>query len=203
MTAQDVAVAALVLAAGRSQRSGTENKLLVELWGQALVNHVVDAALQSRAEPILVVTGHDSVRVRGALAGRPVRFVDNPEYASGLSTSLRAGVASLPPSVTGALVCLSDMPLLRARHLDALIDAFTRVDGKQVCVPYHAGRRGNPVLWPRRRFAALGALTGDRGARDLLALEASPRAVAMEDDAVLVDADTPAALAALRARVLR
>lgn len=200
MTWREGSVAALVLAAGRSRRAGTDNKLLVELWGQALVTHAVDAALGSRVGSVSVVTGHDGARVRAALRGRPVEFVDNPDYASGLSSSLRAGIATLPADSNGVLICLADMPLVRAAHLDSLIDAFIASHGQQVCAPYHRGQRGNPLLWPRRCFAALGALTGDQGARGLLADESAISAVPMHDDAVLVDADTPSALSALHAR---
>ncbi len=191
-------VGALVLAAGRSRRMG-DNKLVAPLGGKPMVAHAVDALAASRAAPIVVVTGHEAERVRAALAGRPVAFAHNPDHERGLSTSLRAGLASLGDGVDGALVCLGDMPLVSAAHLEALLDAF-EAEGGAICVPAFERKRGNPVLWPARHFAEMMALEGDAGARSLLdAHAADVRYVAVADPGVNVDVDTPEALAALRA----
>ncbi|MDX6748857.1 molybdopterin-binding/glycosyltransferase family 2 protein [Geminicoccaceae bacterium 1502E] len=190
-------VAALVLAAGQSRRMGARNKLLVEVAGKPMVRHMVEAALASRAGTVVVVTGHEAERLRAALDGLDVRFVHNGHYAEGLSTSLRAGLAALPGDTDGALVCLADMPLLTAAHLDRLIDAFDPAAGRSVVVPTRGGKRGNPVLWGRIHFAAMHRLEGDVGARHLIGEHAGQVAeVAMEDGASLLDIDTPEALAA-------
>ncbi|HLB79995.1 MAG TPA: molybdopterin-binding/glycosyltransferase family 2 protein [Dongiaceae bacterium] len=194
-------VAAVVLAAGRSSRMGVANKLLAEVDGSVLVAHAVDAALASRASAVVVVTGHEAERVRAALAGRAVTFVHNPEPAAGLSGSLKRGLAALGPEVDGALICLADMPRVDAAALDRLIAAFDPLEGRSVCVPVWNGKRGNPVLWARRFFAEMAELAGDVGARHLIGAHAEVVCeVAMPDDAVLVDIDTPEALAAVRAR---
>lgn len=190
-------VAALVLAAGQSRRMGARNKLLVEVAGKPMVRHMVEAALASRAGTVVVVTGHEAERLRAALDGLDVRFVHNEHYAEGLSTSLRAGLAALPGDTDGALVCLADMPLLTAAHLDLLIDAFDPAAGRSVVVPTRGGKRGNPVLWGRIHFAAMHRLEGDVGARHLIGEHAGQVVeVAMEDGASLLDIDTPEALAA-------
>ena len=111
-------IAALVLAAGRSSRMGGPNKLLAEISGRPLVRIVAEAALASRARPVLVVTGHQRERVEAALAGLPVEFVHNPAFAGGLGTSLRAGIAALPAQADGAIVCLGDMPQVDATMID-------------------------------------------------------------------------------------
>src|SRR5262249_22248058 len=90
-------IAAVVLAAGRSTRMGGPNKLLAEIRGRPLVRITVETALASRADPVIVVTGHERDRVEQALAGLDVRLVHNPDYADGLSTSLKAGIAAVPP----------------------------------------------------------------------------------------------------------
>lgn len=194
MTRTAPRVAAVVLAAGRSTRMGGRNKLLAPLDGRPVVARVVDAALASRAAPVVVVTGHEAPGVVAALAGRDVVFAHNPEHAQGLSTSLRAGLAALPPGTDGALVCLGDMPWLAPAHLDRLIDAFTAA--QPVCVPARPdGRPGNPVLWPARHFAALRALDGDTGGRALLQRFANEvLTVAVDDAAIYRDVDTPADL---------
>jgi molybdenum cofactor cytidylyltransferase len=190
-------VAALVLAAGRSTRMG-RNKLMADLEGAPLLLRAVDAALASRARPVVVVTGHESDKTRAALQGRPVSIVHNPEYEKGLSTSLRSGLAALPPEADAALVCLGDMPKVSATLLDRLIRAFNPVEGRAICVPTWRGKRGNPVLWGRQFFPEMAALSGDVGAKHLMGEH--PELVVevqADDDGVLADVDTPEALAAL------
>ena len=193
-------IAAVVMAAGRSSRMAPANKLLTDVEGRLMVQRAVDAALASQARPILVVTGHDGGRVREALAGRPVEFADNPDFAAGLSTSVRAGLAWLAgKDVDGAAFLLGDMPLVTAAHIDRLIAAFNPVEGRAICVPTHKGKRGNPVLWGAKFFPEMRALEGDKGARSLFGTHGDQVCeVEMADDGVLVDIDTPEALAALR-----
>jgi molybdenum cofactor cytidylyltransferase len=176
---------------------GGANKLLVALDGAPVVAHAVDAVLATRARPLLVVTGHEAERVRAALAGRALVFVHNPDYAAGLSSSLRAGLAAFGAAVDGALVCLADMPWVRPVHIEALIAAFEARGERPICVPSFEGRRGNPVLWPARHFAAIAALSGDAGARSLLEVHAEEVChVPVADPGVTLDVDTPAALGA-------
>ncbi len=195
-------VALIVLAAGRSTRMASANKLLCDVAGKPMVRLTVETALASRARPVHVVLGHQACQVKAALAGLPVRFIDNPDYATGLSSSLQAGIRSLPPDLAGALVALADMPTLEPAHLDRLIEAFGAAQGHAIVVPVHAGQRGNPVLWPAGFFPKLMQLEGNSGARRLFASHADAIAeVALDTGAVLLDVDTPEALAQLRARL--
>ena len=190
-------IAAVVLAAGRSTRMGT-NKLIADVGGKPMVRRVAETALESAASPVLVVTGHQEADVRIALTGLDVVFVHNPNYAQGLSASLKAGIAAAPASVAGVLVLLGDMPQIAPAHLDQLIAAFPDRAGV-VIVPVHAGKRGNPVLWPRAFFPAMLALEGDAGAKRLLAAHADcVREVDLGTDAIFLDVDTAEALAHLR-----
>ncbi len=191
-------IVAIVLAAGQSRRMGEANKLLAPIDGLAMVAHVVDAVLASRADTVLVVTGHEAAAVRTALAGRPVRFVDNPAYAAGLSTSLQAGLAALPENCAGVLIALGDMPKVGRAEIDRLIAAFNPNEGRSICVPTVRGKRGNPVLFAARFVPEMAALSGDVGARRLLAGHSDEVCeIDMDDGATLLDIDTPAALAAL------
>src|SRR5262245_23137232 len=104
---------------------GAANKLTADVGGMPMVRHAAEAAVASRARPVLVVTGHQAADVRAALAGLDVRFVENPDYAAGLSSSLKAGLRALPPSADAALVLLGDMPRIAGAHLDRLIQALT------------------------------------------------------------------------------
>lgn len=190
-------VGLVLLAAGRGTRFGPEPKLLGLLGGRPLVRHAAEAALASGARPIVVVVGAHAPAVRAALRGLDLRLVDNPRYAQGLSTSLRAGLDALPGAVGAALVMLGDMPRITAAHLDMLAAAYRAAEPRPAAVvPVSGGRRGNPVLLDRRALAPdLAALTGDHGAGRVLAARDDVLEVAM-DRAVALDIDTPAALAA-------
>jgi molybdenum cofactor cytidylyltransferase len=188
-------IAGVVLAAGRSTRFGGANKLLAEIDGEPLVRRAVRAARDGGLAEVVVVTGHQAEAVTAALDGLAVRFVHNPDFAEGQSTSVRAGIAAVPADCEAAMVLLGDMPAVDAATVRAVADAYGPARGSLVVVPVHAGRRGNPVLWARRYFADLAALTGDRGAREII--DRDPAAVATVDagPGVLVDVDTPEALA--------
>jgi molybdenum cofactor cytidylyltransferase len=195
-------IAALVLAAGRSSRMGGPNKLLEKIGGRPLVRIVVDAALASRARPVLVVTGHQRERVEAALAGLPVTFVHNPQFADGLGTSLKAGIAALPAGADGAVVCLGDMPQVDGALIDRLLGAFDPDKGALVVIPTIEGKRGNPVVWSRRFFPDLMAVEGDIGARHLIGRYAEAVAeVTLLGKAALTDVDTPEALEAVKAEL--
>jgi molybdenum cofactor cytidylyltransferase len=192
-----VNVAALVLAAGRGSRFGESPKLLAPLDGQPLVRHVAQAALASRAGGrVLAVTGHAAEAIEGALAGLPVETLRNPDYAAGLSTSLRAGFAALSGSADAVVVLLADMPRVTPALVDRLIGPW-ETERPPAVVPVAGGRRGNPVLLSAALAPAIAALTGDTGAGALLRGLAGVREVPVEDDAALADVDTPDALAAL------
>lgn len=193
-------VGALVLAAGRSSRMAPRNKLLVEdAEGVAMVARTVDHILASSARPLIVVTGHQRERVAAALAGRDVTLAVAEDYASGLSASLRTGLGALPAGLDGVLICLGDMPLVGPAVLDRLISAFDPAAGRAIVVPTHQGHRGNPILWGSGFLPDMQALTGDAGARALLARHAD-RVIEVEvaDDGVLRDFDTPESLDAAR-----
>jgi molybdenum cofactor cytidylyltransferase len=192
-------IAAIILAAGRSTRYGAANKLLQDLDGMAIVRRVALAALESRAQSVTIVLGHEGDRVADALAGLDVKLVRNAEYAQGLSTSLKAGLASLPADVDGAIVCLGDMPRITAEHIDRLIAAFAPKEGRSIAVPVHKGKRGNPVLFGRTLFAEILEAEGDTGAKHLIGRHADEVAeVDLGSDAIFIDIDTPEALAQLK-----
>jgi molybdenum cofactor cytidylyltransferase len=192
-------IAALLLAAGQSRRMGGPNKLLAEIDGRPMVARVATRLLSSHARPIVAVLGNEADAVDAALGRLPVERVKNPAFAEGLSSSLKRGLAALPPDIDGVIVCLGDMPLVTGRDLDRLIGAFNPLEGRAIIVPTRRGKRGNPVLWARRFFPEMAELAGEFGAKHLIGEHADlVYEVEMDSDGVLVDVDTPDALAALR-----
>jgi molybdenum cofactor cytidylyltransferase len=193
-------VAALLLAAGRSTRMGGPNKLLEDLHGKPIVRHAAEALAASGASPVVAVTGHEGERVASALAGLDIQCVANPAYADGLSTSLKAGLAALPPESDAVVVALGDMPDVTGALIDRLVSVIDPARGALIAVPTREGRRGNPVVWSRRFFDDLSTIEGDTGARHLIGLHNEAVVeVPVDDEAAFHDIDTPEALQSARA----
>lgn len=199
--AETAGFAAVILAAGRSSRMGQGgNKLLAEVGGVPVIRRVAETALASKARPVVVVTGHERERVEAALSGLGVLLVHNPDHATGMASSLRAGIHAVPEAAAGALVVLGDMPLVAPKLLDRLIAAYAPEEGRLVVVPVAGEARGHPVLWSRRYFPDLCALEGDVGARHILAANAEVVAqVQVSGEEAFLDVDTPHLLAEARA----
>ncbi|MBS0242118.1 MAG: molybdopterin-binding/glycosyltransferase family 2 protein [Proteobacteria bacterium] len=192
-------VAAIVLAAGRSTRFGDGNKLLADLNGVPVVRRTVTAALESGAEPVIVVTGHMAADVQAALGGLGLTFVDSPRYREGLSASLKAGLASLPSSIDGVLVILGDMPGVTGADMDRLISGLAPKEGRSIVVPTRAGKRGNPVLFASHLIVELAEIEGDAGAKHVIGRHGDEVAeVEIGSDRIFVDVDTPEALDQVR-----
>ena len=188
-------VAAVILAAGeakRFRRSPDETKLVVELDGKPIVRHVAEAALASRARPVLLVTGHAHEQVSSALDGLLLERIHNRDPGAGLSASLKLAVRSLPSTARGVVILLGDMPRITPSLIDPLIDAFDAAPVEQLAVvPARGGRRGNPALIGRSLFAAVRMLEGDKGARDLIAAAGENILELMVgDSAIEIDVDT-------------
>lgn len=183
----------ILLAAGTSSRMGQPKQLLT--WrGQSLVRHVAAQALASQIAGLIVVLGAGAPDVRAALVGLdgPVQLIENPAYASGQASSVRAGLSALPSAATGALILLVDQPLVTPGLINRIIEGFRAAPAVAAVVPTYQGRRGNPVLLASALFADLQNLEGDTGARSVLAGHAD-RVLPLEvdDRAIITDIDTP------------
>jgi molybdenum cofactor cytidylyltransferase len=193
-------IAAVVLAAGLSSRMGS-NKLLSDLNGRALIFHTIERLSKAAVDEIIVVTGHQAAEVKVALGNHKIRFVHNEDYAQGLSTSVRVGIAAAK-DFDAAFVCLGDMPLIEATDLNRMIAAFNVTEGRTLVAPVLGRKLGNPVLWGQEHFVDLMALTGDRGARSLIEARRDQIVeIAVTHDGILMDADTPEALAEIKAKL--
>ncbi|MBO68988.1 MAG: hypothetical protein CL398_11845 [Acidiferrobacteraceae bacterium] len=159
------AIDIVVLAAGKSTRTGTVNKLLVHFNGKPLVKHGIDAALKSKANHVRIVTGYQQDQLREILNDYPVTFVYNSDYALGIGASIQCALNSLPKNIDGVILCLADMPFIATHHFNSLIDNF---DGDSLCGLYFNAERGHPILFPKRWFRKLTQLHESNGAKSLL-----------------------------------
>jgi nicotine blue oxidoreductase len=159
-------VAAVVLAAGAGSRFGG-GKLLAKLDGATLVEHVIGALERASVDETLVVVGADAEKLREVCEPYGVRIVENPAWAAGQSTSVRAGLEALGPEARAAVVLLGDQPLVGMGAVERLVGAFE--EGADVAVATYGGRRRNPVLFSRDVWPSLlEDLSGDEGARGFL-----------------------------------
>jgi molybdenum cofactor cytidylyltransferase len=191
-------VVAVVLAAGLGSRMGG-NKMMAPLNGEPMIAATVKNLKSAAVDCIVVVTGHAHAAVEAALKHFDVTFAHNPDFASGLSSSLRVGVLAAGEA-DAIVVCLGDMPRVTAETVDRMIAAFNPTEHRSIIVPSHKGQFGNPVLWGAEHFAQLKSLEGDKGARMLLASLKDEVTEIETDDGVLLDADTPEALLKLSGR---
>ena len=184
-------VAGLVLAAGLSSRMQGEEKLLLPYGGDTVVRAAVRAALDADLTPVVAVTGHRSEEVRRALSGTGARIVENPEFRSGMGSSLAAGVRVLAreADVEGVAVLLGDEPGMRSETIRDAVAAW-RASPASVLRTRYLDRPGHPVLFPRDAFPVLASLRGDSGPADLLAAGAAEVAWLEVDRPAPVDVDT-------------
>lgn len=190
-------VTAVVLAAGLGRRMGG-TKMLADFGGKPMLVVTVETVLASGVDDVIVVTGHDSENVAAALSHLKVRVEHNPDYETGMASSLRVGVEAAK-NADAAIICLGDMPRVSTQIIDRMIAAFNPTEHRTIVVPTHQGQFGNPVLWGSEHFARLTSMEGDKGARSLIAGLKSEATEIEADVGVLMDADTPEALANLKA----
>ncbi len=193
-------VSALVLAAGAARRMRGTDKLLETVEDRPLLARTAAAALASGADETLVVLPPDAPARAAAISGLAATAVVNPRAAEGMGASIAAGLAAIRPDADAVLLLLADMPEIGAAEIDRLIAAFDPGEGRAIVRATAAdGTPGHPVLFGRRFFEPLAALSGDRGAREILAEHGEFVAeVALPARAAVTDLDTPEDWAAWR-----
>ena len=189
-------IAGIVLAAGLSRRMGRP-KVLLPLEGRPVVRHVVENLIAARLAPIIVVTGTEHRAIETALAGLPVTLALNAHPESGQASSIRVGIAALPPTARAAVVALGDQPFVAPEVIARLLGTRERT-GKAIVAPRYRDGRGNPVLFARETFAEIEQLTGDQGARSVIERDPSRTAIVDFDRPMPQDVDTPEDYARLR-----
>lgn len=159
-------ICAIVLAAGLSRRMGAQ-KVLLPFGGKTVIAHIVDQLLASAVDEVYVVTGHQGERVGGALSGRPVSIVNNPDYESGMLSSVRCGLRALPRQCRAVLVVLGDQPSVTSQLVDLMLQSFDATE-KRILVPFYDGRRGHPILFSELYREEILTHYDDVGLRGLL-----------------------------------
>lgn len=185
--------AGIILAAGLSKRLGRP-KQLIHINDRPLLGWVLDAALNSMLECIVLVLGHNAPLIQKVLSKRldnnRVRTIINNRHQEGISQSLRAGLVAAMDRFPSVMFLLGDQPLVDSGLIDLLLTRF-RQSAKDICVPSHKGHRGNPCLFSRKYYDQLLSLQGDIGARNII--KANPGAVLsveVADPSIFQDIDT-------------
>lgn len=192
--------AGIILAAGASRRLGTP-KQLIRWRGKYLIERVLDVALDSRLDRIVLVLGHESERMLEILGDRihhpRVTVAINHEHHRGMSGSLRLGLSFVRESHSSVMFLLGDQPFVDADCINLLLERF-RASDKEICVPVYKGKRGNPTIFSRKYYRLMMGIEGDVGAREII--RAHPEKVLrveMDDPIRFFDIDTKADLESL------
>jgi molybdenum cofactor cytidylyltransferase len=180
----------MLLAAGESRRMG-EFKQLLTLDGKTFVARCVDNLLASRADEVVIVTGHRDADVRRALGNRPVRFAHNDDYHAGMSTSIKRGVQALSGEARAYLIALVDQPQISTKIINRVIDAHETAQ-PLIVIPTYSGRKGHPIILDMQLKDEILAMDTAQGLRQVVHAHASDiLRVEVADEAVLVDCDYP------------
>ena len=193
----------VVLAAGKSSRLGPKHKLLAQLDNKPVITQSVLALKLAGFRDIYVVTGARATAIKAALAGLSIKLVNNPGYESGMASSLARGIAALPSHTEQCLICLADMPFVSSGTYEALIDVANQTSEAEIFVPHFKGKRGNPILWRKSQFKKLANISGDKGGRELINTQENLACtVPVDDPGILIDLDTPQAMAQFGIKVI-
>ena len=196
-------ISAIVLAAGPATRMGFCKQLAI-IEGKTMIEHVVDSALSSKVEEVIVVLGFRAEEILERLKGKPkLRVAINRDYMAGLSSSVRVGVRAISPRSRAAVFMLGDQPLVKPSTVNRLIEAYLET-GKPIVVPTYRGARGNPTLIDRKLFGELERLSGDVGGRILIADHPGEvLEVEVEDQGVVLDVDDVEDLERVRSLIFK
>jgi molybdenum cofactor cytidylyltransferase len=161
-------ICAIILAAGKSERMGT-NKLMLPFQGKPMINIVVDHVMESGITPIWIVMGAFRDDMLAALEGLPVKQCYNPDYEQGMFTSVQCGFRQIPSTADAAVLFLGDQPLIPGEVTRRLIDEYGR-SGKGILIPIYRGKRGHPVLIGNKYAQVIDSFVPDRGLHTLFDL---------------------------------
>ena len=184
----------VILAAGNSTRMGKDNKLLKNIGGAPLVRNTAIEMLKSDIDSCSIVLGYQSDKVAATIKDLNINLILNPLWEEGQASSLKAALNTLDTSYSDLLVMLGDLPGVKSKHINKVIEAHLLTDNRKskITIPSFNGKKGNPVIWGRSFFSDLSNLEGDVGGRALFGQHpAAINLIDMDDKAVVTDTDTP------------
>ena len=166
-------ISAILLAAGSSSRMKEQNKLLLSLHGKTIFENTFESVLKSRVQEVVVVTGYQRETMENLIRknNHAVVTVYNPDFQSGMTSSIQQGVQAASPDSDGFMICLADMPFLLPNHYNQIIEAFGQAflkDPQPIVVPSFDGRRGNPVIFSSVYHQDILDHTGMEGCKTLI-----------------------------------
>lgn len=183
-------ICAIVLAAGLSSRMGTQ-KLLLPFGKKTVISHIVDRLLSSKADKIYVVVGHQAEQIEKELSDKQVSIVSNPDYETGMLSSVRAGLRALPSDCTAILVILGDQPSIMPQIVDELIESYS-LTGKKIIIPVYNGKRGHPILFSASYKNEILTCYDEVGLRGILkSHESDILEIDVSDSSIVIDMDYP------------
>ena len=181
----------IILAAGQSKRMLKNNKLLIKINKQSMIDKMVSTSLNSSADSTVVVLGYQSDIIQEIIQNKEIITIINKDYKKGLSSSLQCGISALPDDCDAAIIILADMPNIKSKIIDSLINNFNPQKNKSIIIPTFNGKRGNPILLDRKYFPDIISVKGDKGAKDIIVNNKnSILEIPQKDSSVLNDIDT-------------
>jgi len=181
-------VTAIILAAGTSSRMGEANKLLLDFKGQPIVKWVIDSVQESSIEELVVVGSELSLDHLKHLVPSDSLLVENQEYKSGMTSSIKAGVRVANKS-NAIMICLGDLPLLKTDSINLILEAY-HDNSDRIVLPSHNGRRGNPVIFPPDFRSAILEHQEPEGCKGIVQMNKDRVLLVEVDSSVLKDIDT-------------
>lgn len=180
----------IVLAAGKSARMGSRNKLLLKIGDETIIERVVRTTVDTRIGDVIVVVGSDGDRVEEVLKKLRVRVIHNADHEQGMASSIQAGVRTAGRPRAGFGICLGDMPDVQPSTFERLADALQE-NPRSIVIPVYGGADGHPVFFGPRFYDSLLRLDGDAGGRGLIDRNADAvLRIPVDDPGILKDVDT-------------
>ena len=184
-------ISATILAAGSSTRMGNTNKLLLLYKGKSLINITCDTLINSKLEPIFVITGFDHKKITNSLPKAIDSVIYNDNWSEGISTSINLAISSLPDIIDGNMIVLADMPLIKVKTINKLREAFVKNNGEKIIYADYLGRQANPVIFPKKYFDEIQSLKGDIGCKKIINQnKINSLGIAIDSSEVIFDCDT-------------